>query len=458
MTRGPLEISRRGVLKAVGVGLGTGLLASPVEANADVRVFAYPRRGRDVQTAIEAQGGTLRAYDNFEFVAAQLPAKTLTAFRRDDRIAGIELDGIVSALPVQGERVRPRDGRSGETKPWTRDGQFDETWRPDGRTAGTWTRDGWFEEFESRMREARSVETQVRGSQSGQASQTTSWGYTDIAADSAHDLGVTGEGVDIAVLDTGVDTRHSDLRIAGGRDCTDWWPWSTDYDDDNGHGTHCAGIATAHDNDNGVVGVAPDANLYAVKVLGDSASGFWSDAIEGIDWCISNRIPIISMSLGGDSIPSALRESLQRASDKGHLIVAAAGNHGNDGDGDCDERNVDAPARNRHVLAVGASNSDGDVATFSSVGRRTELTAPGTSIYSTYKDNSYATMSGTSMAAPHVAGVAALVWQTAGYGKPSGDEGAHVRDVLTSTAREIDGTCDEGYGLVDAYEAVRAVR
>jgi subtilisin len=455
MTRGPIEISRRNVLKAVGVSLGTGLLASPVAANADVRVFAYPRRGHDVQVAVEEQGGSLRAYDNFEFVAAQLPAKSLTAFQHDDRIAGIELDGIVSALPVQGERARPRNRRNGETKWWTRDGQFDATWRQNSRTDGTWTRDGWFEEFESRMREARSVETDVRGSRS---SQKTSWGYIDIAADSAHDLGVTGEGVDIAVLDTGVDTRHSDLRIAGGIDCTDWWPWSTDYDDDNGHGTHCAGIATAHDNGNGVVGVAPDANLYAVKVLGNSASGFWSDAIQGIDWCISNRIPIISMSLGGDSIPSALRDSLQRAVDNGHLVVAAAGNRGNDGDGDCDERNVDAPARNRNVLAVGASTSDGDVATFSSVGRRTELTAPGTGIYSTYKGNSYATMSGTSMAAPHVAGVAALVWQAAGYGKPSGDEGARVRDVLTSTATEIDGTCDEGHGLVDAYEAVRAVR
>jgi minor extracellular protease Epr len=469
MTVGQLEISRRSVLKTAGVCLGTGLFASPVAANSEVRVFAHPRRGRDVGRAVELRGGTHRVYDNFDFVAARMPAKALDALRRDDRVGGVELDGVIRALPVRRERT-PSE-------------QTNETWSPDGWTDGTWSSDEWVNEtlssegwandtstheelLDETTRRARRFnddptldgpadENQALG---GRSSQTSSWGHIDIAADSAHALGVTGEGVDIAVLDTGTDTGHDDLRVVGGRDCTSWWPWSTDYDDRNGHGTHCAGIATARDNGNGVVGVAPRANLYAVKVLGDNGSGYWSDAIQGIDWCLSNRIPIISMSLGGDSIPSALRDSLKRAADEGHLVVAAAGNNGNDGDGDCDERNIDAPARNRHVLAVGASDADGDVARFSSVGRKTELTAPGANIYSTYEGNSYATLSGTSMATPHVAGAAALVWQAAGYGAPSGNEGARVRDVLTSTATVLDGTCDEGYGMVNAYEAVRAVR
>lgn len=401
MKLGSREISRRDVLKTAGVGLATGVFATPVAARNEVRVFAHPTVGDDVRRAVIAYGGKPQTYDHFDFVAARLPARAVAALARDDRVASVEPDGVVRAVPVQRDRSRVRGHRT---------------------------------------------------------RQTASWGYVDIAADSAHALGYRGEGVGIAILDTGVDTGHRDLRVAGGKDCVSWWPWNADYDDKNGHGTHCAGIAAARNNDRGVLGVAPDADLYAVKVLRTDGSGYWSDVIQGIDWCLSRRIPIISMSLGSSTIPSALRATLAEAYDAGHLLVAAAGNNGNDGDGDCAERNVDTPARNNNVLAVGASTEDGDVALFSSVGTRSEITAPGLGIYSTYKNNSYATMSGTSMATPHVAGVAALVWEAGDYGRPTADEGRQVRDVLTATASRMDGTCDEGHGLVDAYEAVRTVR
>ncbi|SFK80661.1 Subtilase family protein [Halogranum rubrum] len=404
MNPGSVEISRRDVLKVAGGGTAIGLLTTPASARTPVRVFVHPRPGRDVTNTIERHGGVARLYEHFQFVAAVVPVRALKALRRDRRIAVVEPDGIVRAVPVRASQAE---------------------------VAG---------------------QTRVEG-------QSASWGYTDIAADSAQALGVTGKGVDVAILDTGIDVDHRDLRVAGGVDCVNWLPWEEqDYDDQNGHGTHCAGIAAARDDGGGVVGVAPDANLYAVRVLDSDKVGYWSDVIRGIDWCLSRRIPVLSMSFGGDSISNALRETLETAANRGHILVAAAGNDGNDGNGDCTEQNVDAPARNHHVLGVSATDSDGEIASYSSVGRRIELAAPGTSIYSTFKNQAYATFSGTSMATPYVAGAAALVWQESDYGHPTSDEGERVREVLTSTARVLDGTCGEGSGLVDAYEAVRAVR
>jgi hypothetical protein len=213
------------------------------------------------------------------------------------------------------------------------------------------------------------------------------------------------------------------------------------WDDDNGHGTHCAGIVAAVDNDIGVIGVAPEAHLYGVKVLDRTGNGYESDVIAGIEWATSQGMDVISMSLGG-----GYSESMETACDNaaGIVLVAAAGN-GGDGDSTTDECSY--PAAYGSVIAVGATNTDNVAPYWSNSGPYLALAAPGVDIYSTYMGGGYATMDGTSMACPHVAGTAALAIA-------SGE--GNVRQCLQDTAYDLgDGGKDNlyGYGLVDAFKA-----
>jgi len=268
-----------------------------------------------------------------------------------------------------------------------------------------------------------------------------SWGVKRIGAGTVHATQNKGTGIRVAILDTGIDYDHSDLEgnYKGGYDYVndDAYPM-----DDNGHGTHCAGIVAAKDNGEGVVGVAPEADLYAVKVLNSGGSGYESDVIAGIQWSVSQGIDVISMSFGG----SGHSQSLQDACDEAYyrsdiVIVAAAGNNGNPpGKGD----NVDYPARYDSVIAVAATDSNDNRARWSSTGPAVELAAPGVSIYSTVPGG-YGTKSGTSMACPHVAGTAALA---IGEG--------NVRQCLQNTAEDLGDLGFDtkyGYGLVDAEAA-----
>ncbi|PKM78866.1 MAG: hypothetical protein CVU88_08760, partial [Firmicutes bacterium HGW-Firmicutes-13] len=242
----------------------------------------------------------------------------------------------------------------------------------------------------------------------------------------------------VAILDTGIDLDHPDLHVAGGEN----FSLGKSYDDKNGHGTHVAGIVAALDNGAGVIGVAPGANLYAVKVLNNAGSGWWSDLIAGLQWCVDNGMEVANMSLGATSAPPDVLDACDAADNAGLLLVAAAGNeYGGD---------VIYPAAYDSVIAVSATNSSDELASFSSVGPEVELAAPGVNIYSTYKDGSYTTMSGTSMASPHVAGTAALVIAA---GIPD------VRGRLQITADDLGATgwdSKYGYGLVDADEAAGA--
>ncbi|MCP8305048.1 MAG: S8 family serine peptidase, partial [archaeon] len=239
--------------------------------------------------------------------------------------------------------------------------------------------------------------------------------------------------------------------------------YTTDYMDDHGHGTHCAGIVAALDNEIGVIGVAPEADLYGVKVLDYRGSGSLSDVIAGIQWCIDNGIQIISMSLGTSSHYQPLYDACEDAYMAGILIVAAAGNSylkfwGMEFD------TVTYPAKYYSVIAVGATDNKDVKASFSSTGPALELAAPGVNILSTYLGDSYTTMSGTSMACPHVTGTAALVlvsdetaWASMGYTDGDGSwTNIEVRTVLTQTADDL-GTAGKdnwyGHGLVDADEA-----
>lgn len=258
----------------------------------------------------------------------------------------------------------------------------------------------------------------------------------------------TGEGVKVAILDTGIDESHPDLagRVAGGEDFTGIGP----YSDDNGHGTHVSGtVAAIYSNNIGAYGVAPSASLYAVKVLSSSGSGTLDWIIAGIQWAIDNDIDIINMSLGTSSNMQSLEDACNAAYEAGILIVAAAGNSGNKPG---NRNTVEYPGGYASVIAVAASDSNDARATFSSTGPDVELIAPGVSILSTVPGGGYAYYSGTSMASPHVAGVAALVLSA-----NSTLTNVQVRSILQGTAENLGLKMEhQGYGLVRADLAVQA--
>lgn len=276
--------------------------------------------------------------------------------------------------------------------------------------------------------------------------QTVPWGIEKVKAPAVHSAGYTGSGIKVAVLDTGILLNHPDLQVSGGYDTTG----KGSYNDDNGHGTHVAGSIAALNNTVGVLGAAPSANLYAVKVLDSAGSGTYSNIIAGIEWAINNDIDVINMSLGGSSGSTALEQACNSAYNAGVLVVAAAGNEGtSSGSNEC----IGYPARYSSVMAVGSITSSNVRSSFSSTGSTLEIMAPGSNIYSTTYNGSYGTMSGTSMACPHVAGVAALVWSA----KPSLTN-VELRNALNLTANDMwDDSWRYGNGLVDALAAYNYV-
>ena len=188
------------------------------------------------------------------------------------------------------------------------------------------------------------------------------------------------------------------------------------FDDDNGHGSHVAGTVGAvdqadGDNEIGVIGVAPSANLYGIKVLNRSGRGYTSDIIEGMDWAVGNGMDVINMSLGTSSFVQAYADATDRVLRAGVIMVCSAGNSGPA------DNTVGYPAAFEGVIAVAATDSSDVVASFSSRGPEVDVAAPGVSIYSTSKSGGYATMSGTSMAAPHVTGTVALMLKSPIAGK-----------------------------------------
>lgn len=283
------------------------------------------------------------------------------------------------------------------------------------------------------------------------AADTIDWGNDRVEAPIAYATGYKGAGIDVGVIDTGIDKDHPDLvnNLKGGVNCISSY---RSYDDDNGHGTHCAGTIAADDNGIGVIGVAPDANLYAIKVLNSNGSGYLSDVVEGIDWAVSHDLDIISMSLGASTGTTAMETAVNNAFNHGLLVVAAAGNSGT---ADLSANTVNFPARYAATIAVAATDSGNVHASFSSTGPAVDVAAPGVSVLSTYYNNQYAYMSGTSMATPHVAGVLAVL-----KGKYPSLSNTDLRALLEQTAMDLgDAGWDPvyGYGLVTANAALEPV-
>ncbi|HDL19865.1 MAG TPA: PKD domain-containing protein [Nitrospirae bacterium] len=252
----------------------------------------------------------------------------------------------------------------------------------------------------------------------------------DIDAPEAWDIETGSSAVVVAVIDTGVDYNHEDLAAnmwtnTGEADCTDgidddgngyiddcrgWDFANNDNDpyDDNGHGTHCSGtIAAVGDNGIGVAGVNWNLRIMPLKFLTSDGGGYTDDAIAAILYAANMGTMVMSNSWGGGGYSQSLKDAIQAANDAGILFIAAAGNSSSDNDNNPNyPSNYDVP----NVIAVAATDHNDDLASFSSYGATTvDLGAPGVDVYSTIPGNSYGYKSGTSMATPHVAGVAGLV-------------------------------------------------
>jgi subtilisin family serine protease len=275
----------------------------------------------------------------------------------------------------------------------------------------------------------------------------TSWGVDHIRAGSI-DPENKGRGVKIAILDTGIDLDHPALRVAGD---VSFVPGTSSGDDDNGHGTMVAGIIGAINSGNGMVGVAPEASLYSVKVIGPNGIGDTDSIVEGIEWCIDNKMQILNLSFGdAHRLPSSVVEVMQRAYAAGILIVAGAGNDGQSDKSD----SIWYPAQYESVIAVGSISRDAARLPFSSIGPKLELMAPGSDIISCNNHGTYSLANGSSFSAPFVSGVAALVL-SAGI-----DNNQEVRGILDDSAKDLGlpgKDSQYGYGLVDAQKALSLV-
>lgn len=263
-------------------------------------------------------------------------------------------------------------------------------------------------------------------------SQNVDWGITKLVINELHQNGLTGKGIRIAVIDTGVE-NHPDLMGAVKLKVS---TTVEAYASTNGHGTGVAGVIAARNNSTGVLGVAYESEIYSIKALDENGSGDLDAVVRAIDLAIHHKVHIINMSLGSNGTTTALKNAIARASQAGIIVVCAAGNAGS-------SNSVDYPARYIETFAVGAVNQKLEVSSFSSMGWEVDIAAPGERILTTWKNSSYAKVSGTSFAAPFTSGVFALLLQ-------AGIKVNH--EIVKSTAIDIEEPGQDvksGHGLIN---------
>ena len=285
------------------------------------------------------------------------------------------------------------------------------------------------------------------------------WGLPKISAPAAWDVTTGGSDVIIAVVDTGIDLDHPDLscpgKLVAGRNFVS--PGQPP-DDDHGHGTHVAGIASACTNNvTGVAGVAWGARLMPVKVLDSGGNGTYDQLASGITYAADQGADIINLSLGGIGSSSTLADAIEHAYDQGALVVAAAGNCGSGCwiGGQYYNNPTFYPAAYPTTVAVAATDQDDEWPFFSGHRSYVDVAAPGVGIYSTYPGRSYTYQDGTSMATPFVSGLAALVWSL-----DSVLPHEQVRSIIQTTADDLgDPGKDDyfGFGRINAWRALGTV-
>ena len=263
-----------------------------------------------------------------------------------------------------------------------------------------------------------------------------------------------GKEIKVAIIDTGIDKNHPDLKanVKGGYNFLE--PDDTDdILDDNGHGTHIAGVIAALANKTGIIGVSPEASLYGVKCLDSQGIGEDYNIVKGINWCVENKMDIINMSFGDKETTKAEKDALDNAAENGVVLVAACGNSGVGKD------TMDYPARYQSVISVGATDKNDKRASFSSTGPRLDVMAPGVNILST-TPGSYFAYSGTSMACPHVVGEIALLLSYNSELRNDPDRVTKIRQIIDNGTLHlgvgIEGKSNlqYGYGRVDAKKAL----
>jgi len=302
------------------------------------------------------------------------------------------------------------------------------------------------------MTEAKLIPFKIESIQS--VSTEIPYGVRQINAPKLWDKGETGEGIVVAILDTGIDMDHPDLKknIIGGFNFTGEGR-KDDYSDRNGHGTHVAGTIAGVSNDSGVVGVAPDAKLLICKVLNGKGSGSYQGIIKGIkfasNWIGQNgeRVRVINMSLGGSVDDPKLYEAILEAVSKGILIIVASGN-----EGDADESTMEYsyPSLYNECITVSACDENRDLAPFSNNSLEVDCISAGVDVMSTYPKSQYARLSGTSMATPHITGAIALIIK---YGEKQFKRTlteSEIYALLVKTCERLDlETTSQGHGLPD---------
>ncbi|MGM7700396.1 S8 family peptidase [Pseudalkalibacillus sp. Hm43] len=240
-------------------------------------------------------------------------------------------------------------------------------------------------------------------------------GVKMIEAPDVWDQADKGEGNVVAVIDTGCQMAHPDLKdqIIDGRNfTTDYNSDENNYSDNNGHGTHVAGTIAAVGTSNGIAGVAPKSKLLVLKVLTQQGSGRMAWIIEAIRYAVDwegpkgEKVRVISMSLGGPQGTDELHDAVKYAVENNVSVVCAAGNEGDDNEG---TEEFSYPGAYNEVIQVGAMDFKRKLARFTNTNDEIDLVAPGVNILSTFPDNRYAKLSGTSMATPHVSGALALL-------------------------------------------------
>ena len=272
------------------------------------------------------------------------------------------------------------------------------------------------------------------------------WAPSKIEAEYAWNVTFGNSSILVAVIDTGIDWNHPDLANNYVPLGYDWVNNDNDPMDDNGHGTHCAGIIAAEINNNlGIAGLA-QVRIMAEKGLNEEGEGYEDDLANAIIHATNQGAKIISMSWGGYAHSELIYDAISYAYDSGVLLVASAGN---------DATNEPLyPAAYSQVIAVSATDRQDKPATFTNYGEWIELAAPGVDIFSTIWDDTYAYMSGTSMACPHVAGIAALVWSR--FNQATRD---WIRERLRNTTDDLGEQGFDiyyGYGRINARKAVDA--